>query len=325
MDWQSSPSMARWSTADVPASQRFDYYAAALSAAQTPMSVSSDHQESFAAAMEAMDLGPLAVFHQTGSGNRAVRDQRDIERSSERSFHLLINRSSGWTLSHRGSIRLGQGDAVLTDSAIGHDLIIPGQYEFVHLKMTEAWLQQWLPGSDKLVGQRIPADAGWGRALTSFVAQLTPQLLLEPPLPLQLIGEHVGAMLSLIGTELGGGASTSRAEIGLAERICDAIVQQCTDVSLSVEKVATPLNISVRTLHRSLAGCGKTFGGVLLEARVNVAVRMLESPLLRGLTAGEIGRRAGFVDASHLARVVRARVGRTPAQLRPTGTHERSV
>jgi AraC-like DNA-binding protein len=146
--------------------------------------------------------------------------------------------------------------------------------------------------------------------------------LLQPPLPLPLIGEHVGAMLALIGTERGGGEPTTRAEIGLAERICDAIVQQCTDLSLSVEKIATPLNVSVRTLHRSLAGCGKTFGGVLLEARVNVAVRMLESPLLRSLTAAEIGRRAGFVDASHLARVVRARVGRSPAQLRPTGTRE---
>ena len=57
--------------------------------------------------------------------------------------------------------------------------------------------------------------------------------------------------------------------------------------------------MSKRTLHRALAACGETFGAMLIQARVDLAVRMLRSPLFDRVTTAEIGRRAGFSDASH--------------------------
>jgi AraC-like DNA-binding protein len=59
-----------------------------------------------------------------------------------------------------------------------------------------------------------------------------------------------------------------------------------------------------------------SFGNLLVGARAAVGVRMLESPLFRKLSVVEIAHRAGFSDASHFARVVRNRTGRTPTQLR---------
>lgn len=53
-----------------------------------------------------------------------------------------------------------------------------------------------------------------------------------------------------------------------------------------------------------------------MAARVDVAIRMLEVPSMDGLATAEIGRRAGFVDASHFARVIHARSSRTPRQVR---------
>jgi AraC-like DNA-binding protein len=53
-----------------------------------------------------------------------------------------------------------------------------------------------------------------------------------------------------------------------------------------------------------------------MAARVELATRMLESPLFRRLTTSEIGRRAGFSDPSHFARVYRPVCGRTPASAR---------
>jgi AraC-like DNA-binding protein len=43
---------------------------------------------------------------------------------------------------------------------------------------------------------------------------------------------------------------------------------------------------------------------------------MLASPLFKRVTTAEIGRRAGFLSASHFARVIRNRTGLTPLQLR---------
>ncbi|TDG16906.1 AraC family transcriptional regulator [Paraburkholderia silviterrae] len=43
---------------------------------------------------------------------------------------------------------------------------------------------------------------------------------------------------------------------------------------------------------------------------------MLQSRAFDHVTTAEIGRRAGFADASHFVRVIRQRTGRTPRQLR---------
>ena len=74
--------------------------------------------------------------------------------------------------------------------------------------------------------------------------------------------------------------------------------------------------MSKRTLHRALAACGETFGAMLVHARVDLAVRMLQSPLFDRVTTAEIGRRAGFSDASHFVKVLRGAHGQTPLHLR---------
>jgi transcriptional regulator GlxA family with amidase domain len=96
---------------------------------------------------------------------------------------------------------------------------------------------------------------------------------------------------------------------------------------LSAADLAASVNISVRTLHRTLAAANETFGAKLIESRARTASRMLTSPLFRRVTTAEIGRRAGFLSASHFARVMRKHTGRTPLQLRravpsPTGEPE---
>jgi transcriptional regulator GlxA family with amidase domain len=69
-------------------------------------------------------------------------------------------------------------------------------------------------------------------------------------------------------------------------------------------------------LHRVLAANDLTFASQLIEARINVALQMLTSSSCTHLTTLEIACQAGFLSASHFARVVRKRTGRTPLELR---------
>jgi AraC-like DNA-binding protein len=57
---------------------------------------------------------------------------------------------------------------------------------------------------------------------------------------------------------------------------------------------------------------------MLMQARVDLAGRMLQSPLFDRVTTAEIGRRAGFSDASHFVKVLRRHTGQTPRQMRRT-------
>ena len=307
-----SPSVVRWSTDAVPPAQRLDYYANVLASAVVPMHLGRRAPEPFQNEVTAADLGLLSVLRMCGSSHRAYH----AGIKNGRLYHLVINLNSPWLITHRERVRLNPGDAMLFDSTLPIDLTFD-DYQVVHLRLTEAWVKQWLPSPGVLVGRRIPSDSGWGRALTSYAAQLSPQFVVDSPLPVSVITDHVGSLLALIADEIGRTKPpATRAETDLRERIKDAIVQRCTDPGLTAQKIAEPLSISTRTLHRNLAAFGETFGAKLMAARVDVAVRMLESPLFRRLTLAEIGRRAGFVDASHFSRVLRNRMGVTPSQLR---------
>jgi AraC-like DNA-binding protein len=79
---------------------------------------------------------------------------------------------------------------------------------------------------------------------------------------------------------------------------------------------AEALGLSVRTLYRGLAAARTTFADRLLHHRLAAARRMLGSRHFDALTLAEIGRRAGWPDASHFTRVCKRAWGQTPQQLR---------
>ncbi|MEP7295348.1 MAG: helix-turn-helix domain-containing protein [Burkholderiales bacterium] len=314
---ESANAIQRWSTEDVGAAKRLDLYAEALTSAVDPMHVASRNDGLFRAQVDAVTLGPVSLIRAVGSTHRCVRDERDVAASGDRSVHMILNTSSAWRLRHRGLQDMRAGDIVLLDSDLGHDIEL-GEFAITHLKISEPWLRQWVPSPQVLAGCVVPRDAVWGQALTSFVQRLTPELVVAMPLTRHGLAEHIGMLLGLVAAESGKSAGRSLAPMtrGMVARVRDVILQRCTEPELSATDVARSLGLSTRTLHRTLAGSGNTFSGLLMAARVNVATRMLESPLMDCLTTAEIGRRAGFSDASHFARVINARAGRTPRQMR---------
>ena len=313
-----SPAIARWTTDEVSPTQRFDYYADALGSAMVPMQVSSHAPAAFRSEMEVADLGAMSVIAQRGSAHRCYTERSDLDRKSERSFHIVTNLISPWGLTHRGRIRLNACDAVLIDTEFTHSIEMESDYQVVNIKFSESWLRQWVPAPGALVARRIPADSGWGRALTSFAAQLSPKFVVHSPLPRSVIVDHVGALLSLIANEVAGPPARRplRGYAAMHEKIKDLTIQRCAEPALGAEDIAKSLGISTRTVHRCLASFGGTFGASLMSARVSLATRMLESPLFRRLTIAEVGRRAGFLDASHFSRVLRARTGVLPSEIR---------
>jgi AraC-like DNA-binding protein len=155
---------------------------------------------------------------------------------------------------------------------------------------------------------------------------LSPEFVVHAPLPQAVLIDQIGALLALTASERSGSSAVSTpAERSVRDHVYDHIRQRCADTSLQAADVASSLNVSRRTLHRALAACGETFGPMLIQARVDLAVRMLQSPLLDRVTTAEIGRRAGFSDASHFVKVLRSRTGQTPLQMRRASHGKRSA
>lgn len=323
METSTLSSIARWSTSDVAASSRFDYYADAVSNAITPMLLSASNPSEFDLNMEIAQAGPLTIIRQGGTRHIARRDPRADDRCSEHAFHLMINLCSPWDISHREQFRLLPGEAVIVDSRLDFTVDLLSRFDVVHVKLSPEWFERWVPSPGRLVGRRISTTSGWSRALTAFLAQLSPQLVFSSPIPVSVVADQVGALLALVASEIIPRPAT-KVERDFRAGIKDCIAGRCCEPGLTAPDVAEAMNISVRTLHRALTASNETYGGLLMASRAALAMRMLKSPLFRRITIAEVGRRAGFRDASHFSRVFHRQYGQLPSQLRHEGEASRA-
>jgi AraC family transcriptional regulator, positive regulator of tynA and feaB len=87
------------------------------------------------------------------------------------------------------------------------------------------------------------------------------------------------------------------------------------DPSLTPDKAATHLGVSVRTIHSRFAEIGQAFGRWLLDARLDACHRTLSGAGAKHLTVSTVAFGWGFNDLSHFNKTFKARYGLTPGQL----------
>ena len=317
MQLANSDALQRWSTADVPQANRLGYFADALSNAAIPVAIDSADPLTFGADVSFASLGAIWVCKASGSPHRASRGASELTRSDEHKLNLIMSPSSSWTAEHRGLFNLSPGDVLVHDSQYAVEADVRSPFDAITVGFSDNWLRQWVPNPSTLIARRIPGATPWGRALSTFLAELSPDFVLAPPLPFSVLADQVGSLIALAASGLWRATQQYTPAVrSLHERIQECLVQRCTEPQLTAADLAASVNISVRTLHRTFAVANETFGSKLMEARARVAFRMLTSRLFNRVTTAEIGRRAGFLSASHFARVIRQRSGRTPLQVR---------
>jgi AraC-like DNA-binding protein len=294
-----------------------DFFASALSEAIFPIGVYNVDSGTFHAEVSSANLGTVSVCKAIGSPHGTFRGRSEMARTNGHVFNLAMTLQSPWTAEHRGDLRMLPRDVLIFDSQYPLRTDIRDPFIAIHVVLSDAWLRRWIPNPNVLTARRIPGNSLWGLALSSYVSELPPDLAAAPPLPLSVMADQVGSLIALTASGIRDATLAATPAVrSLNERILDCITQRCTEPELTAADVARSLDISVRTLHRSFAAANATFGEKLIEARARVALRMLTSPLFNRVTTTEIGRRAGFLSASHFARVMRNRSGHTPLNLR---------
>jgi AraC-binding-like domain len=248
----SRPTVYKVSSQDAPKPHGLEYYATFLGRALIPMSLAYADADVFRSELNAVPLASVSVSF--GTDQNALRTERDLAHSQDRSFRLLTSLKSSCTLMHCGRIRLAPGDLVLTDSRFTDKLSTGGDYYFINLNLPPEWLHTWVPHPDLLVGRRISGAKNWGLALSSFLMQLSPDFVVRSPVPAQLLADHVGALLALVASEMSGVTPDPTPQHrALRDSIRECIGQRCTEWHLTAGGVAESLGISTRTLHRILA------------------------------------------------------------------------
>ncbi|MDR6856613.1 helix-turn-helix domain-containing protein [Variovorax guangxiensis] len=304
----------QWSTDAVPGSQRLDYWVGAVCEAFLEMDVTSSRPEGFDASLLHQPLGPIAVNRVRASAQDVYRTHAAIGRSRHNFYYLISQFDRPWGAAQGGrSAALAAGDAVLVDSRERYEFHFREGVHCASMQLPIDWVERWLPAGPDGVARRIPGDAGWGLALRGLLHNLSPEFAAKPGLPPALIVDQLGVLLSLA---VPGPAEGPEPQAASLRRLAtDLLRQRLGEPGLTGQGVADALGASLRSLHRAFAP-GESFARTLRRLRMEEAARLLAAGRFARLGVAEIGRRCGYLDASHFVRHFRAEHGLTPGAWR---------
>jgi AraC-like DNA-binding protein len=126
-----------------------------------------------------------------------------------------------------------------------------------------------------------------------------------------LLTENLRNLLALASTDIA--PNRLQAELQL-EALLAFCRQNLRSTKLSPQFAADHFRISVRTVHLRFATLGQTFGGWLLDTRLEACARVLREQPTRHIS--EIAYIHGFNDLSYFNKSFRARFGMTPKEFR---------
>ncbi len=98
---------------------------------------------------------------------------------------------------HRTRTRFGPGDLIFYDSRYLLDCNLLLHWSDLNLQLSEQFVRKWVPHPACLGERRITRDSQWGRVLASYVAQLSPDFVVQAPLPQGVLVDQLGALLAL--------------------------------------------------------------------------------------------------------------------------------
>lgn len=146
-----------------------------------------------------------------------------------------------------------------------------------------------------------PVDVKALRPLLAFITNICAAQDLQP----QLARAMAPAAEQVVRSLLLAAAGEGRAPEPLFLRARRYILQHFTDPALRVEHVALQLGVAVRTVQAELQQGDTSFSRLLLEARIQAALRTLaEQP---GIARADLAHRSGFGSVSSLQRALSGR------------------
>ena len=203
-----SSKIVRLSTRDVAPVDRLSYASSVLSSALAPSALSTQVPLEYELEVTALELPSIAIVEQGGSPQRSMRAGPEIRRTSEPYFFLVLVLSNSWRVKHVARPRLGPGDLIFYDSRYPLDCELQLNWRCFNLRLSEQFARKWLP-NPACFGGRVISDSKWGRVLASYVAQLSPEFVVQAPMPQGVLIDQLGALLALTATELSGGRTVS--------------------------------------------------------------------------------------------------------------------
>lgn len=301
-----------WCTRGLPQAQSIRFWRESLCEAVFELEVDIDRNQPLCGSIIQHQLGSMAVsLIELDCRQTIKRTEETISRSFKAQFEfVVIQRGSAQLIQRRKALTLEAGDAVLIDGREPYELQTQNLRN-LSFHISAEWLETWIPKPAEISGTAIVGRSTWGRAINAMVLPLIQNRGECDDMTSQEVGELLRAAFARHDSEPRTLKSSS-----LLEHLRELVKTFAHDTSLDVPKLASLAGVSVRYVHKIFADVSSTFGAELLNARLNIAERLLADPLFNQLSISEIAWRAGFSDASHFSRRFKSKWHMTPGEIR---------
>ncbi|MFJ8542392.1 helix-turn-helix domain-containing protein [Streptomyces sp. NPDC093586] len=314
------------SSEELPAQERFPFWADLLCRELAPLTLSSAKADSdFPASVGLLDLGTVRLAAFDSPPARLKRTGADIRRADPATYQLtFVSGAPLWISQRRQDSGLVCGDMVLWDSSHPFEGAVPdqGRHTQAHiLQLPRERLPLPPHKVDRLLARPLSARSGLGAILARFVTTLDTY---GPDCEPGALGRLGATALDLAGACLAehigadGELPAETRRQALLARVNTFIDHNLGDPDLSPAAIAAHHHISVRSLHALFRDEGETVAASIRRRRLERCHADLTDPRLRRRSISAIAARWGYLRPPDFSRAFRARYGVPPRELRQT-------
>jgi AraC-like DNA-binding protein len=249
-------------------------------------------------------------------GHRVVQKPRRGNRPKSAATHLLLQVSGMSVVEQEGrllTLHRGHWTALPTDRS--YTLTAPGHTERIMIVVPHKRLPFDLSKSG---ARSYSAISGASRLLYSVATCLVNQLGAIRAVHAPALATHLGGLIQ-VALEAAPSQESCEDDNTRQGKLRRYILQHLRDPELTIERIASDLRCSTRTLTRMFVGRGETLNNQIYRERLEGASNDLRHPSLRARSLEEIARSWGFRNYSHFSDRFHRHFGVTPAAARMQG------
>lgn len=313
---QSSPSLMRFSTTDLPQQERATILREVFGRGICNMEITPLTETPEVEAVLRTMPG-LSVTWGANSPHR-FETTRDLNRGSDEIIMGMFERPL--RISHRGQeIDLDNGSVLMMSAEQVASAECASAFRHTTLRFQRQTLARLIPSPGDALMRPLPADREALQLLKSYLAVLQDNDVAWSAGIERAIVTHIYDLVALaVGTtrDIAEQIKMRGVRAARLEGIKRIVLKRLGNQNLSVTQVAAAQRVTPRYVQMLFESEGTTFSAFVLGERLALAHRMLSDPRYSGSPIGTIALDAGFGDLSYFNRVFRRTYGGTPTDVR---------
>lgn len=301
--------------------QEFDFagWTKALTENHLSMRLSSPDEENFRARIRSRVLGGVEMFSMLLEPNRGDRTPALLNADDTRIYGIELQ-IAGMSIIEQDGVRseLHPGDYTLYDSTRPFARIFNERSQIFVLRFPQSMI--FLPAHTlrNITASRLAADEGIGVVVSPFLRSIADNMdELGGWAGLRVMNSLIDLVSAALAEKLHlADESSGNARAQAFLKVCDYIIENLSDPTLTPDSIATGNFISTRQLHKLFHAEQTTVSQWIRDRRLEQCRRQLADPNDMRLSVGEIAANWGIFDGAHFSRIFKNAYGVSPREYR---------